>query len=215
MQAPSWSIQPALPLSLLGLTCSGIRLPEQCPVTHLPLQIKELVCLSPAQTSRWAYKPSHVSFCRTERNVSQDCALGVALGTSEVSLSLSLRVTILPRVIQVSSYQPLTEMHQKKRGARQPQRPSLPSIPDHHGWQLWGTVCWILNVRSESLVLPETKLKPITARYPSTHPRGPVLRLGRSGLFNDIRPLSVPSLTGQEDPVRPGCQFNDMVGPCV
>ena len=106
-------------------------------------------------------------------------------------------------------------MHQKKRGARQPQGPCLPSIPDHHGWQLWGTVCWILNVRSESLVFPETKLKPITARYPYTHPRGPVLRLGRSGWFNDIRPLSVPSLTGQEDPVRPGCQFNDMVGPCV
>ena len=202
VQAPSWSIQPALPLSLLGLTCSGIRLPEQCPVTHSSLQTKKLACLSLGTNTTLGLQALTSHFV-------------VQRGTSEVSLSLSLRVTILPRVIQVSSYQPLTEMHQKKRGARQPQRPSLPSIPDHHGWQLWGTVCWILNVRSESLVLPETKLKPITARYPSTHPRGPVLRLGRSGLFNDIRPLSVPGLTGQEDPVRPGCQFYDMVGPCV
>ena len=30
-------------------------------------------------------------------------------------------------------------MHQQKKGARQPQRSFLPSIRDHHAWQLWGT----------------------------------------------------------------------------
>ena len=58
----------------------------------------------------------------------------------------------------VSSCQPFTRMHQKKRGARQPQRSSLPSIPDHHGWQLWGTGSCGIWIESSALRKTEGEL---------------------------------------------------------
>ena len=68
-------------------------------------------------------------------------------------------------------------MHNQKKGARQPQRSFLPSIQDHHAWQLWGTV-WreeqtqpgqssVLQTKDDALIYPPVSASPPLAEGPS------------------------------------------------
>ena len=86
-------------------------------------------------------------------------------------------------VLPVSSCHSLTQMHQQKKGARQPQRSFLPSIRDHHAWQLWGTG---LKTGSGSRV-SSFKKKKVRPLYPS--PKG-----GHPPLMGGPRHRSKPAV---------------------
>ena len=68
-------------------------------------------------------------------------------------------------------------MHSQKKGARQPQRSFLPSIQDHHAWQLWGTVwreeqtqpgqSFVLQTKDDALIHPPVGASPPLAEGPS------------------------------------------------
>ena len=79
--------------------------------------------------------------------------------------------------LAVSHCRALTWMHSQKKGARQPQRSFLPSIQDHHAWQLWGTVwreeqtqpgqSFVLQTKDDALIHPPVGASPPLAEGPS------------------------------------------------